>query len=60
MDQAYEGDETRDLGRKLGYVLVVPPNPNRLSPWEYGRVMPIQSGKDILFTTTYDLGVVFN
>lgn len=39
MDRAYEGDETRDLGRKLGYILVVPPNPNRLSTWEYDRVM---------------------
>jgi transposase len=39
MDRAYEGDEPRDLGRKLGYILVVPPNPNRLSPWEYDRVM---------------------
>jgi transposase len=39
MDRAYEGDETRDLARKLGYVVVVPPNPNRLSPWEYDRVM---------------------
>ena len=24
---------------KLGYIVVVPPNPNRLSPWEYDRVM---------------------
>ena len=39
MDRACEGDETRDLGRKLGYILVVPPKRNRLSPWEYDRVM---------------------
>jgi len=39
MDRAYEGDETRDLGTKLGYIVVVPPNPHRLSPWEYDRVM---------------------
>jgi transposase len=39
MDRAYEGDETRDLGLKLGYILVVPPNPNRLCPWEYDRGM---------------------
>ena len=24
---------------KLGYTVVVPPNPNRLSPWKYDRVM---------------------
>ena len=39
MDRACEGDETRDLGLKLGYILVVPPNPNRLAPWEFDRVM---------------------
>jgi len=39
MDRAYEGDETRDLALKLGYILVVPPKTNRLCPWEYDRVM---------------------
>ena len=39
MDRAYEGDETRSLGVALGYTVVVPPNPNRLHPWEYDRVM---------------------
>ena len=39
MDRAYEGDETRDLALKLGYILVVPPKTNRLRPWEYDRVM---------------------
>jgi len=39
MDRAYEGDETRSLGVELGYIVVVPPNPNRLHPWEYDRVM---------------------
>jgi len=39
MDRAYEGDETRDLALKLGYILVVPPKTNRLNPWEYDRVM---------------------
>ena len=38
MDRAYEGDETRELGLKLGYILVVPPHPHRLSPWKYDRV----------------------
>jgi transposase len=38
MDRAYEGDETRDLAAQLGYIVVVPPNPNRLVPWEYDRV----------------------
>ena len=27
------------LGLKLGYILVVPPNPNRRAPWEFDRVM---------------------
>jgi transposase len=34
MDGAYEGDETLHLVRELGYTPVVPPNPNRLNPWE--------------------------
>jgi transposase len=38
MDRAYEGDDTRQLAEQLGYILVVPPNPNRLQPWEYDRV----------------------
>ena len=37
MDRAYEGDETRRLAQELGYVPVVPPNPNRLEPWDYDR-----------------------
>lgn len=37
MDRAYEGDETLRLARSLGYVPVVPPNPNRLKPWDYDR-----------------------
>ena len=39
MDRAYEGDETRQLALDLGYIPVVPPTSNRLSPWEYDRVM---------------------
>jgi transposase len=39
MDRAYEGDETRQLALDLGFLPVVPPNPNRLSPWEYDREM---------------------
>ncbi len=39
MDRAYEGNETRRLARQLGYVPVVPPNPNRLVPWEYDQVV---------------------
>jgi transposase len=35
MDGAYEGDETLRLSRELGYRPVVPPNPNRLTPWDY-------------------------
>ena len=37
MDRAYEGDETRQLAVELGYIPVVPPNPNRLLSWEYDR-----------------------
>ena len=37
MDSAYEGDETLRLARQLGYIPVVPPNPNRLEPWQYDR-----------------------
>ena len=39
MDRAYEGDETRQLALDLGYVPVVPPKQNRLTPWEYDRAM---------------------
>ncbi|MGH7950890.1 MAG: hypothetical protein ACREFE_03070 [Limisphaerales bacterium] len=34
-DSAYEGDETLRLARELDYTSVVPPNPNRLNPWDY-------------------------
>ena len=39
MDRAYEGDETRQLALDLGFNPVVPPHPNRVSPWEYNRAM---------------------
>jgi transposase len=39
MDRAYEGDETRQLVLQLGFVPVVPPNPNRLHPWTYDRAL---------------------
>ena len=39
MDRAYEGNETRQLALDLGFTPVVPPNPNRLEPWEYDRLM---------------------
>ena len=39
MDRAYEGDQTRQLALDLGYIPVVPPKTNRLSPWEYDQVM---------------------
>ncbi len=38
MDRAYEGDETLRLALQLGYHPVVPPNPQRLTPWAYDRV----------------------
>ena len=37
MDRAYEGNETQRLSRSLGYDPVVPPNPNRLNPWDYDK-----------------------
>jgi transposase len=37
MDRAYEGNETRQLSANLGYTPVVPPNPNRLEPWDYDK-----------------------
>jgi transposase len=39
MDRPYEGNETRQLALDLGFIPVVPPNPNRLEPWEYDRFM---------------------
>ena len=39
MDRAYEGDETRQLAVDLGYVPVVPPKHNRLTPWEYDQAL---------------------
>jgi transposase len=39
MDSAYEGNETLQLARQLGYTPVVPPNPNRRAPWQYDRVI---------------------
>ncbi|PTQ78375.1 DDE family transposase [Nitrosomonas oligotropha] len=39
MDRAYEGDQTRQLALDLGYIPVVPPKANRLSPWEYNHAM---------------------
>lgn len=38
MDRADEGNETRCLAEELGYAPVVPPNPNRVAPWDYDRV----------------------
>lgn len=39
MDRAYEGNETRQLVLELAWEPVVPPNPNRLEPWNYDRAM---------------------
>jgi transposase len=39
MDRAYEGDATRQLVVELGYVPVVPPKHNRLTPWTYDRAL---------------------
>jgi transposase len=37
MDRAYQGDETLKLARQLGYIPIVPPNPQRRHPWELDR-----------------------
>jgi transposase len=42
MDRAYEGDETRQLALELGFAPVVPPHPNRVTPWEYDRAMYVK------------------
>ena len=39
MDRAYQGEETLRLARQLGYTPVVPPNPQRRTPWEYDRII---------------------
>jgi transposase len=39
MDKAYQDDETRQLALDFGFIPVVPPNSNRLEPWEYDRAM---------------------
>ena len=39
IDQAYEGNETRQLALDLGFTPVVPPHPRRVTPWEYDQVM---------------------
>lgn len=39
MDRAYEGEETRQLALDLGFTPVVPPKHNRISPWEYDKIM---------------------
>ena len=37
MDRAYEGQQTRQLALDLGFIPVVPPKSNRITPWAYDR-----------------------
>jgi transposase len=37
MDRAYEDDKTRALAVEFGLTPVVPPQKNRLEPWDYDR-----------------------
>lgn len=37
MDRAYEGEETRQLARALGFTPVVPPKRHRRAPWQYDQ-----------------------
>lgn len=39
MDRAYEGNETRQWVRDLGFEPVVPPIRTRREPWEYDKVL---------------------
>ena len=39
MDSAYEGDATRELAQRLGFVPVTPPNPKRREPWELDKAL---------------------
>jgi hypothetical protein len=39
MDRVYEGRQTRQLVLDLGYIPVVPPEANRLLPWQYNHAM---------------------
>lgn len=37
MDSAYQDNATRELASALGFVPVVPPNPQRRQPWAYDK-----------------------
>jgi transposase len=39
MDQAYEGDQTRQLAFDLGFIPVVPPKSNRVTAWHYSKAI---------------------
>jgi transposase len=37
MDRAYQDNATREMAVSMGFIPVVPPNPQRKQPWEYDR-----------------------
>ena len=39
MDCAYEDNATRELAQRLGFVPVVPPNPQRRQPWALDKAL---------------------
>ncbi|CAN5269183.1 hypothetical protein BH10PSE16_BH10PSE16_20700 [soil metagenome] len=39
MDSAYEGNATRELAQQLGFVPVVPANPQRHQAWELDKAL---------------------
>jgi len=39
MDSAYEGDATRELAQQLGFVPVVPSNPQRRQPCQLDKAL---------------------
>ena len=39
MDSAYQDNATRELAHELGFVPVVPPNPQRREPWQLDKAL---------------------
>ena len=39
MDRAYEDNQTRQLALDFGFLPVVPPQSNRLQPWQYDKAL---------------------
>jgi hypothetical protein len=46
MDSAYQDNATRELAHGMGFVPVVPPNPQRRRPWDYDKQIYRQRNRD--------------